>query len=54
MKIFAVRIGDKYGPEYETYLEKKLSDYELVWIREPYHPDVTLAVEQDVGYADGH
>ena len=22
MKIFAVRIGDKYGPEYETYLEK--------------------------------
>ena len=42
MKIFAVRIGDKYGPEYETYLEDKLSDYELVWIREPYHPEVKL------------
>jgi|TARA_R110000765_G_C18831362_1_gene596907 hypothetical protein len=42
MKIFAVRIGDKYGPEYETYLEKKLSDYELVWIREAYHPEVQL------------
>ena len=42
MKIFAVRIGDKYGPEYETYLEKKLSDYEMVWIREPYHSDVQL------------
>ena len=21
MKIFAVRIGDRYGPEYEKYLE---------------------------------
>ena len=42
MKIFVVRIGEKYGPEYETYLEKKLSDYELVRIHEPYHPDVTL------------
>ena len=42
MKVFAVRIGDKYGPEYEEYLEDKLSDYELVWIREPYHPDVQL------------
>ena len=29
MKIFAVRIGDKYGPEYEEYLEDKLLDYEL-------------------------
>ena len=26
MKVFAVRIGDKYGPEYEEYLEDKLSD----------------------------
>ena len=42
MKIFAVRIGDKYGPEYETYLEKKLSDYEMVWIREPYDSRVAL------------
>ena len=42
MKIFAVRIGDKYGPEYETYLEKKLSNYEIIWIREPYDSKVTL------------
>jgi len=42
MKIFAVRIGDKYGPEYETYLEKKLPEYEWCWIREPYDPRVTL------------
>ena len=42
MKIFAVRIGDKYGSEYESYLENKLSDYEMVWIREPYDERVTL------------
>jgi hypothetical protein len=41
MKIFAVRIGEKYGIEYERYLEKKLP-YEIIWIREPYHPEVTL------------
>jgi hypothetical protein len=23
MKILAIRIGDRYGPEYETYLERK-------------------------------
>lgn len=34
MKIFCVRIGDRYGPEYETYLEQKLPEYEFVWIRE--------------------
>ena len=42
MKIFAVRIGDKYGSEYENYLENKLSDYEMVWIRKPYDDRVTL------------
>lgn len=42
MKIFAVRIGDKYGPGYEDYLNVKLSDYEIIWIREPYHEDVKL------------
>ena len=34
MKILAVRIGDKYGPEYETYLERKLP-FEFIWVREP-------------------
>lgn len=42
MKIIAVRIGKKYGIEYEKYLEKKLSQHEFVWIREPYHSEVKL------------
>ena len=42
MKIVAVRIGDKYGPEYETYLESKLPEHEFIWVREAYHPEVVL------------
>ena len=42
MKILAIRIGDRYGPEYETYLEEKLPEYEFIWIREPIRPDVKL------------
>tara|TARA_B110000285_G_scaffold214442_1_gene259769 strand:+ start:117 stop:824 length:708 start_codon:yes stop_codon:yes gene_type:complete len=42
MKILAIRIGDRYGPEYETYLEEKLPEYEFIWIREPIRDDVTL------------
>jgi hypothetical protein len=42
MKIFAVRIGNKYGPEYETYLKNKLPEYDLNWIREPFDPRVQL------------
>lgn len=42
MKILAVRIGDKYGPEYETYLESKLPEYEFIWIRKPIRSDVKL------------
>ncbi len=42
MKIFAVRIGDRYGPEYEKYLEEKLPEYDFVWIREPIHPKVLM------------
>ena len=54
MKIFAVRIGDRYGPEYEKYLEAKLPEYEFVWIREQIHPDVLMqwnkmtAMNQDI------
>ena len=29
MDIVAVRIGDKYGPEYETYLEKNYQNITL-------------------------
>ena len=42
MKIYCVRIGDKYGPEYETYINKKLKDYEVIWIREPYDNRIVL------------
>lgn len=42
MKIFCVRIGDKYGPEYEEYIERKLDDYEVIWIREAFDPRVQL------------
>ena len=42
MKIVAVRIGDRYGPEYETYLEGKLPQHEFIWVREPIRQDVTL------------
>ena len=42
MDILCIRIGEKYGPEYEDYLNKKLSKYNIIWIRESYHPKVTL------------
>jgi hypothetical protein len=42
VRIYCVRIGDRYGPEYEEYLEEKLSDYEIVWIREPRQSNVML------------
>jgi len=42
MKIVAVRIGDRYGPEYEKYLESKLSKYEFIWVREEIQPNIKL------------
>lgn len=42
MKIFAVRIGERYGEEYEHYIEKKLKDYEVHWIRTPFDSRVQL------------
>ena len=42
MKIIAVRIGDRYGPEYEKYLEEKLPEYEFVWVRKPIKEGVLL------------
>ena len=42
MKLVTVRIGEKYGPEYETYLEKKLPDYEFIWVRKPIQDNVML------------
>lgn len=31
MKVFCVRIGTKYGEEYEDYIEEKLSGYDVQW-----------------------
>jgi len=42
VKIFCVRIGNKYGPEYEDYINSKLVGHEVIWIREPFHPHVPL------------
>lgn len=49
MKILSVRIGDKYGPEYEKYLEKKLPDYEFVWVREPISSNILLQWNKMIG-----
>ena len=42
MKIYCVRIGDKYGQQYEDYMNDKLADYEVIWIKEPIKPNVPL------------
>jgi hypothetical protein len=42
MIVYCVRIGNKYGPEYEDYIEKKLKYYDVRWIRESFDPRVVL------------
>ena len=37
-KVFAIRIGDRYGIEYEEYLNSKLDN--ITWIREPFQKNV--------------
>lgn len=49
MKIVAVRIGDRYGPEYETYLESKLPEYEFIWVREEIQPNIKLQWNKILG-----
>lgn len=39
-KVFAVRIGDKYGPEYEDYINSLIPN--VTWIRQPIRHDVQL------------
>jgi len=48
MKILCVRVGDRYGPEYEEYLESKLPEHEFIWIREEM-PNVQLQWNKMVG-----
>lgn len=43
MRVYCVRIGDKYGQEYEDYVERKLGDhYEIHWIREAIDDRIQL------------
>ena len=44
MRIFCVRIGEKYDVRYEEYLNKKLEDigYKITWIRKPFDDRVAL------------
>ena len=42
MRIVAVRIGNKYGPETEGYLESKMPECKWHWIRQPIRPDIWL------------
>ena len=44
MRIFVVRIGEKYDIRYEEYLNKKLADigYSITWIRKPFDDRVAL------------
>jgi hypothetical protein len=42
LKIFCLRIGNKYGPEYEDYINEKLKDSDVNWIREPFDKRVAL------------
>ena len=39
-RVLAVRIGDKYGPEHEEYINSKIPNVE--WIHEPFDPRVKL------------
>jgi hypothetical protein len=53
MKIVAVRIGDRYGPEYESYLEKGCQT--TIYLDQRTIPcRSTDAMEQDVGYELGY
>tara|TARA_B100000131_G_scaffold321686_1_gene373256 strand:+ start:24370 stop:25041 length:672 start_codon:yes stop_codon:yes gene_type:complete len=42
MKIFCVRIGDKYGIDYEDYIDSKFLIHEVNWIRKPFDDRVKL------------
>jgi hypothetical protein len=52
MKIYCVRIGDKYGQQYEDYMNEKLADYEVIWIKEPIKPNVPLQWNKMVAMND--
>ena len=46
-KVLAVRIGDKYGPEHEEYINSKIPNVE--WIHESFDPRVKLQWNKLIG-----
>jgi len=52
MRVYCVRIGDKYGQQYEDYMNEKLADYEVIWIKEPIKPNVPLQWNKMVAMND--
>lgn len=42
MKVFAVNIGAKYGPQYTSYIKRKLDRYDVHIIDQPYDSRVFL------------
>lgn len=46
-RVLVVRIGDKYGPEYETYLNKLIPD--IIWVRKPLTQKIKLQWNKMVG-----
>ena len=46
-RVLAVRVGDKYGQEYEDYLNSKIDN--ITWINEPFDPRVKLQWNKLIG-----
>lgn len=42
MRVYCVRIGNKYGLEYESYINEKLVGYDVHWIKQPINQHVKL------------
>ena len=38
MKIFCVRVGTRYGKQYEDYINSKLDN--VIWLHEQIHPHI--------------
>ena len=46
-RVLAVRVGDKYGQEYEDYLNSKIDN--ITWVNEPFDPRVKLQWNKLIG-----
>jgi hypothetical protein len=52
MRVYCVRIGDKYSQLYEDYMNEKLADYEVIWIKEPIKSNIPLQWNKMVAMND--